>query len=173
MRVLLLLFTVLPLLEVFVLFKLGRAYGATVPVLAILASALCGVAVARTAGLRVLGEWRRALAQGTPPDSGVIDGLLVLLGCALLVLPGVISDVIGIGLLIPPMRRLAARLVTQRMLQAIQRGALHVTQTSVRSAQPRTSVIDVEGEVVDDERKQLNAGPEPDTTHNPSRTSRG
>jgi UPF0716 protein FxsA len=169
MRVLFLLFTALPLLEIFVLFKLGRAYGAAVPLLAILASALCGVVVARTAGLRVLGEWRRALAQGTPPDSGVIDGLLVLLGCALLVLPGLISDVIGLVLLIPPMRRLAARMVTQRMVQAIQRGTVHVT----RSAQPRTSVIDVEGEVVDDEPKQLNEGPEPDTTRNPNHTSRG
>jgi UPF0716 protein FxsA len=148
MRVLFLLFAVLPLLEVFVLFKLGRTYGAAVPVLAILTSALLGVVLARTAGLRVLGEWRRALAQGTPPDSGVIDGLLVLLGCALLVLPGVVSDVIGLGLLIPPVRRIAARLVTQRVVQAIQRGSLHVTtQTSVRSARP--SVIDVEGEVVD------------------------
>jgi UPF0716 protein FxsA len=148
MRVLFLLFAVLPLLEVFVLFKLGRAYGAAVPALAILVSAVCGALVARIAGLRVLGEWRRALAQGTPPDSGVIDGVLVLLGCALLVMPGLISDVIGLGLLIPPLRRLAAREVTRRTLQAIQRGTLHVTQTAVRSAPPASSVIDVEGEVV-------------------------
>jgi UPF0716 protein FxsA len=157
MRVLFLLFAVLPLLEVFVLFKLGRAYGAAVPVLAVVASALLGVVVARTAGLRVLGEWRRALAQGAPPDSGVIDGLLVLLGCALLVMPGVVSDVVGISLLIPPVRRLVARMVTQRVVSAIQRGNLHVTQTTVRSARPVNSVIDVQGEVVDasDDPKQL------------------
>jgi UPF0716 protein FxsA len=148
MRALFLLFAVLPLLEVFILFKLGRAYGAAVPVLLILISAVFGVLVARTAGLRVLGEWRRAFAQGTPPDSGLTDGLLVLLGCALLVLPGVVSDVIGLGLLFPPVRRIAARVVTQRVVQAIQRGTIHVTtQTSVRSTRP--SVIDVEGEVVD------------------------
>src|SRR5262245_45219242 len=158
MRALFLLFAVLPLLEVYILFKLGRAYGAQVPVLAVVASGLLGLAVSRTAGLRVLGEWRRALAQGTPPDQGVVGGLLVLLGCALLLLPGLVSDVLGIGLLIPPLRRVVARHVTRRAVQAMQRGTLHVMHTPARPTRP--SVIDVEGEVVDaphdiDDVKQL------------------
>ncbi|HKP57994.1 MAG TPA: FxsA family protein [Polyangiales bacterium] len=142
MRVLFLLFAVLPLLEVFVLFKLGRTFGAAVPVLAVLASALCGAVVARIAGLRVLRSFRQALAAGTPPESSVIDGVLVLLACALLVMPGLISDVLGLCLLLPPVRKLVARSVTRRLVQAVQRGTAHVTQTNVRS------VIDVEGEVV-------------------------
>ncbi|HKU42020.1 MAG TPA: FxsA family protein [Polyangiales bacterium] len=158
MRALFLLFAVLPLLEVYILFKLGRAYGAQVPVLAIALSAVCGILVARTAGLRVLSEWRRALASGTPPDQGVIGGVLVLLGCALLVLPGLVSDAIGLGLLFPPLRRVVARQVTQRAVQAIQRGTLHVAHAPARPN--RRSVIDVEGEVIDapheiDDAKQL------------------
>ena len=142
MRVLFLLFAVLPLLEVFVLFKLGRTFGAAVPVLAVLASALCGAVVARIAGLRVLRSFRQALAAGTPPESSVIDGVLVLLACALLVMPGLISDVLGLCLLLPPVRKLVARSVMRRLVQAVQRGTVQVTQTNVRS------VIDAEGEVV-------------------------
>jgi UPF0716 protein FxsA len=161
---LLLLFTVVPLVELYLLVWVAERVGFWSTVALVLLTGALGAAMARAEGLRVFTSWQRALAQGRLPADGVVSGLLVLVGGVLLVTPGVLTDAVGFCLLLPPTRRLVAALLTARLEQAIARGSVHVVRggpfgggigySSHPSARPRTErpegeVIDTEGEVVE------------------------
>lgn len=152
-----LLFAALPLVDLFVLFRIGRAFGGGVSILLVLVSGVCGALLLRAASARVMGAWRASLARGTPPDDTVFSGVLSMFGCGLLITPGPISDVLGLALLIPAVRRKVAQHVGQRVFEAISRGAMRVNVQGpfVRGPEPRREVIDVEAEVVDPERPAL------------------
>src|SRR3989442_678077 len=77
-------------------------------------AAVLGYVVARAQGLAVFRRWRAATAAGVMPEEGLVDGLLVLLGGFLLALPGVISDALGLLLLVPPVRRRVADRIRRR-----------------------------------------------------------
>jgi UPF0716 protein FxsA len=149
-----LLFAALPLVDMYLLVRLGKAFGGGLPILIVLASGLAGFVLIRTAGARVIDAWRRALAEGAPPNDNVFSGALMLLGCALFIMPGLISDVLGATLMIPAVRRGAARAVGHRLFDAMQRSVFRVVDlqspfSHTAAAPQRRDVIDVEGEVVD------------------------
>jgi UPF0716 protein FxsA len=149
-----LLFAALPLVDLYLLVRLGRAFGGGLPISLVLFSGVLGAVLIRTAGLRVIAAWRRALAEGTPPSDTVFSGILMLVGCALFIMPGLISDVLGASLMIPPVRRRLAQAVGQSLFEAMQRGSLRVVEVrepvSHQGATPRRSFIDVEAEVIDE-----------------------
>ncbi|WP_437299914.1 FxsA family protein [Sorangium sp. So ce426] len=111
---LILLFTALPFLELWLLLSIGDVIGFWPTVAIALGTAVLGAALAKREGLKVLASWRGAMAAGRVPDEGLTGGLLVLLGAALLVTPGVLTDVAGLLLLLPPVRRRIAAVVRER-----------------------------------------------------------
>jgi UPF0716 protein FxsA len=159
---LVLLFTTLPLVELFLLLELSDVVGGWTTVMLVLASGILGAVVARAEGLRVLAQWRQTLATGSMPSDGVMSGMLLLLGCALLITPGVLTDVVAIALLLPWSRRWIAARLTERVERAIAQGNLRVVHARARAApfgpsgraarRSAPSVIDVEGESVEAER---------------------
>jgi UPF0716 protein FxsA len=78
---------------------------------------IVGVWLAKRAGLGVVQRLRQAQAEGRPPSREVIDGALILLAAALLLLPGFVGDVVGILLLLPPVRALVRPLILRRLRQ--------------------------------------------------------
>ncbi|WP_437970774.1 FxsA family protein [Sorangium sp. So ce260] len=111
---LILLFTAVPILELWLLLSIGDVIGFWPTVAIALGTAVLGAALAKREGLKVLASWRGAMAEGRVPDEGLTGGLLVLLGAALLVTPGVLTDVAGLLLLVPPVRRRIAAAVSER-----------------------------------------------------------
>ncbi len=111
MLLLIVLFILVPIAELYVIIKVGEAIG-VVPTLALLfADAVLGSLLLRYQGR---GAWRRfneALAQRRFPGREVADGVLIVIGGTLLLTPGFISDVFGVLLLLPPSRALARRLL--------------------------------------------------------------
>jgi UPF0716 protein FxsA len=107
----------LTLLELVVLWQVGGVVGFWPSVAIIAATGVLGGALAKREGLRVFREWSAAMAQGQMPEVGLIDGVLVLLGGLLLLAPGFIGDGVGLLLLIPPTRRLAAAVVRGYLLR--------------------------------------------------------
>ncbi len=106
-----------PVAEVFVAIKVADAIGALLTVLLLIVSWPAGVWLVRAEGRAA---WRRlsaAVAAGRPPGREVLDGALVVAGGGLLIVPGFITDVIGILLLAPPTRALA-RLAIVRNFQS-------------------------------------------------------
>jgi UPF0716 protein FxsA len=111
MFVLVLLFIVVPIAELYVIIKVGEAIGVLPTLALLLADAVLGSLLLRHQGR---GAWRRfneALAQRRFPGKEVADGVLIVIGGTLLLAPGFITDIVGIFLLIPPTRAIARRLL--------------------------------------------------------------
>jgi UPF0716 protein FxsA len=108
---LVLLFIVVPILELWVIIEVGSLIG-VVPTLALLlADALLGSLLLRHQGR---GAWRRfnqAIAERRFPGKEVADGLLIAIGGTLLLAPGFLTDIVGIVFLVPPTRALVRGLL--------------------------------------------------------------
>jgi UPF0716 protein FxsA len=104
-----------PLAELVAIVAVANAIGVLLTFLLLLAGVPVGVWALRSQGAAV---WRRAadaIATGKPPGRHLIAGALVVAGGTLLILPGFISDVLGLALLLPPTRALATSLVTRNL----------------------------------------------------------
>jgi UPF0716 protein FxsA len=124
MRVFFLLFLVFPLLELFVLIRVGSSIGALTTLLLVLAGGVFGVLCMRLAGLTTALKVRERMAQGEVPNTDMLNGLLMVVAGGLLFLPGFISDVVGLVCLLP---------ITRKIL--IKRIALHMTHSAAQSQQ--------------------------------------
>jgi UPF0716 protein FxsA len=143
-----LLFTLVPVLDLWVLFAIGRAMGFWPTIALLVGTGVAGAWLAKAEGRRVLGGWRRALEEGRMPDEGLVSGALVLAGGVLLVSPGVLTDAIGLALLFPPTRRLAARGLRAWLGRRIRDGQIRIV-TFGRGAGPRGDRGPAADEVVD------------------------
>ncbi|HEX3601372.1 MAG TPA: FxsA family protein, partial [Lacipirellulaceae bacterium] len=99
----------LPVAEIFILVEIGKATAAWVPFAIIAASMLAGFMVARHQGLRVLQRTREDIARGQMPADSLFDAFLILIAGMLLIFPGVLTDILGIALLVSPSRALIKR----------------------------------------------------------------
>ena len=104
----------------------GATFGVLPVVAALVGTAILGVLVARAQGLAVFHGWLAAMADGETPAEGFADGLLVLLGGLLLVLPGLLGDVAGLVLLLPPVRRRLAERLRRRAMGWVRAGNVEV-----------------------------------------------
>lgn len=106
-----------PIAELYVAIQVAGAIGVGLTVILLLAGWPLGLALLRAEGR---GAWRRlqaASATGRSPGREVLDGALILAGGSLLIVPGFITDVLGLVLLLPPTRALA-RIGLVRNLQS-------------------------------------------------------
>ena len=118
---LLVVFVMAPLVELYVLAQVSHAVGGLGPALvALLAASLLGATVVKRQGLSVLRNIRRELNANHLPTEQVAEGGLVLLAGAMLVIPGFVTDLLGGLLLVPPLRRRFASYLRRR--QAVRHG---------------------------------------------------
>ncbi len=113
MPLLFLLFIVVPIAELYVIIQVGQAIGLIPTLVLLLADALLGAALARSQGRATWRRFNEALAAGRPPAKEVFDGAAVILGGALLLSPGFITDLVGLSLLLPPTRALLRKFVVK------------------------------------------------------------
>lgn len=116
---LLLLFTVIPVVDLALLVWLGGQIGFWPTVGLIVGTALLGSYLAHREGLSALARFRASLAAGEMPGDALTDGIIILLAGALLIAPGMLTDLTGILGLFPPTRSLIKQAVTKR----VKRGA--------------------------------------------------
>ena len=110
---LLLLFTIVPAIELVILLQVhhlvasrfGTLVGLLVTVGTIVITGVTGAALARQQGMDVLRQLREQMQQGELPGQALADGVLVLIGAALLLTPGFLTDMVGFSLLIPASRK--------------------------------------------------------------------
>src|ERR1700712_4176465 len=140
MRAFLLLLLLFPVLELFVLVKVGMSIGFLPPFLLVVAGSMLGVFVVRVAGLATAMSARQSLARGELPAQQMLDGLMMTVGGGLLVLPGFISDVLGLICLMPFTRRLLVSKVRQRAeAQAMRQRAFADDLRSAGPASPKAN----------------------------------
>jgi UPF0716 protein FxsA len=108
-----LVFLVVPLLELVVIIKIGAAIGVLDTVGLLVLSSVVGAWLMKREGLGVLRRMQAALNAGRLPGQELVDASLILLGGALMVAPGFLTDVAGMLLLVPPVRA-GVRVVLRR-----------------------------------------------------------
>ncbi len=95
------LFTLVPLVELYLLIRLGTYVGAVDTIAIVIGTGIAGGLLAKSQGLAVLDRIRAELNQGRLPAESLFDGLLILMAGAMLVTPGLLTDGLGLLLLIP------------------------------------------------------------------------
>ncbi len=121
MGILVVLFIVVPIVEIWLIIQVGGLIGVWPTIALLLADSMLGAMLLRQQGL---GAWRRfngALAERRFPGREVADGLLIAVGATLLLTPGFLTDAVGLLLLAPPTRAIA-RAPLQRLLRTPLRG---------------------------------------------------
>jgi UPF0716 protein FxsA len=114
--VLLLLFIVVPLAELYVIIQVGQWIGVLPTIALLLADSVAGTLLMRSQGRSAWLRFTGALQAGRVPAREVLDGALIILGGAFLLTPGFLTDVIGAALLLPPSRALVRRLLARRFI---------------------------------------------------------
>jgi UPF0716 protein FxsA len=110
--------------EIWVIVQVGQAVGAPATLLLLLASALLGGWLLRREGAKTWRAFTTALTERRPPAVEAVDGILVLIGGLLMMLPGFVSDVVGLLLVLPPTRRLVRQVVLLRLATRLPAGVL-------------------------------------------------
>jgi len=121
-----LLFSVIPLIEIWIIIKVGRVLGALPTIGLLLAISLAGAWLARSQGLRTLVAIRDEMAAGRVPAASLLDGAMILAGGILLLTPGFFTDFLGIFFLVPATRNLLKRWLRKRLERGLSRGTITV-----------------------------------------------
>jgi UPF0716 protein FxsA len=101
-------FTVVPIAETWLLIRVGSEVGATETVAYIVGMGMLGAFLGKRAGAGVLAEVQTELRAGRAPTDKLVEGLLVLVGAALMVAPGILTDLVGTLMFVGPVRRWVA-----------------------------------------------------------------
>ena len=114
---LLVLFVSVPLLEIYVLMKLGDAFGAVPTIAFVVLTAMVGAKLVRAQGLVALARVRAALERDEVPAVPMLEGVFLLVAGALLLTPGFFTDAVGFMALVPKLRRRAIDWLLRRMIE--------------------------------------------------------
>jgi UPF0716 protein FxsA len=112
-----------PLAEILVVIKVAEAIGILLTLLLLIASWPIGGWALRSQGRAAWRRLRDAVATGRAPGREVLNGALVLLGGMLMMIPGFITDALGVFLLLPPTRSLMRALLARNLQSRVVVGA--------------------------------------------------
>ena len=127
---LLILFIVVPVLELLLLIEIGQRVGTLATVALVMGTGILGASLARQQGISTLARVRKDLDEGRVPAEPIVDGVLILLAAAVLITPGVLTDLVGFLCLVPAFRRVVKRFLKRRFERAMQDGTVGVTVAS-------------------------------------------
>jgi UPF0716 protein FxsA len=113
--ILILLFVVVPIAELYVIIQVGEAIGALPTIAILIADSILGSWLLRSQGRSAWRRFNEALLAGRAPTRETADGALIILGGALLITPGFLSDILGLFLLAPPTRALVRGYLARRV----------------------------------------------------------
>ncbi len=122
----LLLFTLIPVVEIYVILQVGEQLGALPTVGLIILTGAAGAYLARTQGFEVVRRMQQELNRGQLPADPLIDAAMVLAGGLLLLTPGFCTDIVGFSLLVPATRELLKKTVSDYLKRQIDEGRIHI-----------------------------------------------
>ncbi|MDD2723240.1 MAG: FxsA family protein [Methylovulum sp.] len=122
-QLLFLIVLIVPFIEIYLLLQVGGVIGALPTILLVVATAVLGAFLLKQQGLATFQRFQVSLAQGEVPAYEMIEGPIILLGGALLLTPGFLTDILGIACLIPSLRRRIAQYILENhLIQAVNGG---------------------------------------------------
>lgn len=109
MRLPLLLFIVVPFIEIMLLLKVSEHIGALYTIGLVLFTAVLGINLLKRQGFNTLLRFQERLKSGEIPAQEIVEGMMIAFAGALLLTPGFLTDAIGFTCLLPPVRRRIAQ----------------------------------------------------------------
>ena len=137
---LVLLFIVVPIVEIYVIIQVGQAIGALWTIALLVADSILGAMLMRSQGRAAWRRFNEAIAAARIPAREVADGALVIFGGALLLTPGFVTDILGAVFLLPPSRAVIRGLLVRRFAGRL----IVATPGSTRRGPPRYDGADVD-----------------------------
>lgn len=138
----LVLFLVIPIIEVFVLIKAGDIIGVWPTIFLVISTAVIGAGLLRQQGLSVLTRFQQNMGKGKIPAQEMVEGIILAVGGALLMTPGFVTDTIGFLCLLPFSRHFIAKKIIERSTIQVKAQMGGFSQASYR--QPDEDVIEGE-----------------------------
>ena len=151
-QILLIAFIAIPVIEIYLLIKVGGIIGAGWTIFIVIGTAVLGASLLRQQGLATWTRLNQSIAQGQLPPTILVEGILLLLSGAFLLTPGFFTDAIGFLFLTPFVRKFfAAYLLRKSMFMAS--SSMYSSQTTYSRSSTKPSVDNnvIEGEY--EERK--------------------
>jgi len=149
---LLLLFIIVPALELALILQLGIYFG-TLPTLALIVfTGILGAYLARLQGLSVLTRAQEQMSRGELPASSLVDGVMILVAGALLMTPGILTDAAGFSLLVPAWRNRIKEIVLRRFRKAVEQNRVHVHVSGMGFESDHSPIVDVQPEGFEPDR---------------------
>lgn len=125
---LILLFTLLPAIEFYLLFKIGSQIGALETFYLIIFTGIAGAYLAKREGLSILNKIQGELNGGGLPTNAMMNGLMVFGGGLLLLTPGFLTDILGFSMVLPGSRHLMIMFAKRYFEYAIKSGNIHIVR---------------------------------------------
>lgn len=117
---LLLVFLVVPLIELFLIVQVSQSLGVLETILLLIVVSVVGAWLVRREGLSVMRRVQDQLQAGKMPTDALIDGAMILGGGALMLTPGFLTDAIGVSLMLPPVRAIFRPFVAKAVRSRVQ-----------------------------------------------------
>jgi UPF0716 protein FxsA len=115
-RLLIIAVLLVPFVEIALLIKVGQTIGLWSTLLLLIAATALGAVLLRLQGLSIIGQMRASVSTGRVPGRTVADAMMIGFAALLLVLPGFLSDIAAIALLLPAVRTLIYRALARRVV---------------------------------------------------------
>ncbi len=114
---LLLLFLIIPIVELAILIRLGNIIGVIYTILLVGFTGVVGVSLAKIQGVMVISRVKIQLMRGKVPADNLLGGLLILIGGIMLLTPGLLTDITGFSLILPGTRNLGVKFLKRKLKQ--------------------------------------------------------
>lgn len=144
-RYLVLLFIIVPIIEIYLLLVVGKIVGLWMTLGLIILTAIIGSHLLRAQGLATLHKLQATLARGESPAKPMLEGVFLLIGGVLLLTPGFFTDAVGLICLIPPLRQ-GLVLWLSRYVQVVHAPTYNTNNESSSQQQPPRHNTTIEGE---------------------------
>jgi len=132
MRIALILFIIVPLFEMIILIEVGSIIGAIPTVFLVVLTATVGIWLLKLEGMQTWERVQQKLAQGAIPETELLEGVMLIVGGALLLTPGFVTDTVGFICLLPGLRRPIARwMIRQAVLRSFDTTSNTTSQTKI------------------------------------------
>jgi len=147
----LLILILLPVIEISLFIYVGGMIGPGLTIVLIIASATLGLSIMRRQGVAVVASAQRAQAEGRAPVAEVGNGIAILLAGLLLLIPGFLTDALGLVLLLQPIRSLIFETVLVLLLPALFAGFGMTANTSPTAREQDDGIIEGDFTINDDD----------------------
>ena len=121
-------FTLIPVIELYLLLKVGTIIGGFNTILLVILTGFAGAWLARMEGMNTMLKVRMNLQQGLMPAEDLMDALIILIAGLVLITPGLMTDVFGLLLLWPVTRNRFKRFLRKKFDEMQSRGNINITR---------------------------------------------